>query len=166
MTVNQTFQLFDDIAPSFADFALTIKGSSTPLLKTEDFKSITTGTTIEIGKQRGASGGRVKRRTTGQVDHDAAITFYRSGWQALLRNLGPAMPTRGGRRIWGLVHFSVIGFWTPPGSVEIFETRILGARLLGRTIATAEGTDPDELEVPISPGNIIDVIDGIEYEAL
>lgn len=166
MPVNQSFPLLDDIAPSWADIAFVIKGASTPTLKTEDIKAINTNTTIEIGKLRGASGGRVRRRTTGSVDYDGSITFYRSGWQALLRNLGPAMLTRGNQRVYGLVHFSLQILWTPPGTAEIFETRIKGARLLGRTIASAEGTDPDELEVPLSPGEIVDVIDGIEYVAL
>ena len=166
MPVNQSFPLLDNIAPSWADVAMTIKGASTPILKTEDFKAMSTGTTIEIGKLRGASGGRVRRRTTGSVDYDGSITLYRQGWQALLANLGPAMLTRGNQRVYGIIHFSVQFLWTPPGSVEIFETRVKGARMLGRTLATAEGTDPDELEVPISPGEIVDVIDGIEYVAL
>lgn len=166
MSVNQSYPLLDELAPSWADVSMTIKGSSTPILKTEDFKSLSTGTTVEIGKLRGASGGRVRRRTTGSVDHDASITLYRQGWQALLRNLGPAMLTRGNQRVYGLIHFSIQFLWTPPDGIEIFETRVKGARMLGRTLASAEGTDPDELELPISPGDIVDVIDGIEYVAL
>lgn len=166
MPVNQSFPLLDNIAPSWADIALTVKGSSTPLLKTEDFKAINTNTTIEIGKLRGASGGRVRRRTTGSVDYDGSLTLYHQGWHALLANLGPAMLTRGNQRVYGIIHFSLQILWTPPGSVEIFETRLKGSRLMGRTLASAEGTDPTELEVPISPGEIVDVIDNIEYVAL
>ncbi len=166
MPVNQSFPLLDEIAPSYADIALVIKGSATPVLKTEDIKAINTNTTIEIGKLRGASGGRVRRRTTGSVEYDGSLTLYRSGWQALLRNLGPSMLTRGNQRVYGLVHFSLQALWTPPGSAEFYETRLKGCRMLGRTLASAEGTDPDELEVPLSIGEIVDVIDGIEYVAL
>jgi hypothetical protein len=164
--VNQSFALLDDIAPSFADIAMEIKGIGTPVLKTLDFKAINTGCQVDIGKLRGASGGRVRRRTTGQVEYSASITIYRQGWQALLKNLGPIMPTRGSQRIWGLVHCSIVYFWTPPGSVEIFETRIKSARFKGRDLASAESTDPDELEIALDPGEIADVIDGIEYVAL
>lgn len=166
MPVNQSFPLLDEIAPSFADIRMEVKGPGTPVLKTEDFKAINTGCTVEIGKLRGASGGRTRRRTTGSVDYEASITLYRQGWQALLKNLGPAMLTRGNQRVYSLVHFSIVYFWTPPGGVEIFETRIKGGRMMGRTLASAEGTDPDELELPISAGEIADVIDGIEYVAM
>jgi hypothetical protein len=163
--MNQDYPIYDGIAPSWADFKGLVKGFESPVLETKDIKAINTSATLEIGEQR-APGGRIIRTTTGQVSQEASITLYHSGWTNLLRTLGPKMLTRGNRRIYGLIHLDLQFFWTPPGSVEIFQTEILGCRITGRTLASAEGTDATELEIPLHPKEVIDVIDGERYVLL
>src|SRR5687767_14611975 len=116
--MNQDYPIYDGIAPSWADFKGLVKGSSTPVLETKDIKAINTSATLEIGEQRNP-GGRIIRTTTGSVSQEASITLYHHGWTNLLRTLGPSMPTRGNRRIYGVIHMDMQFFWTPPGSVEI-----------------------------------------------
>jgi hypothetical protein len=131
-----------------------------------DIAAINTGTTLEIGEQRGASGGRVMRRTTGASSHESSITFYRSGFQRILRNLKNAAEAagfiRGNQVAVSLVHFGLNVQFTPFGVPEIYEYRVKGARLIGMTRNAAEGIDAQQIEVPLSVIEIVDMIDGKE----
>ena len=164
--VSTDFPVFDGIAPSWADFSCKAKGSGTPLLQMKDLKEINTDSQVEIGEQRGASGGRVMRRTTGSQKLQASWTLYHSGWTQLLRNLKDLAPRRGNQYLVSLVHFDIVYQWTPPGGSEIFETRVYGARVIGRTLQSAEGTDATELAIPLSISQLSDVVDGKEFVLL
>jgi hypothetical protein len=166
MTINNEFPVFDGIAPSWADLQIKVKGKATSLLDMRDVKEIKTGATIEIGEQRGVSGGRVIKRTTGSSKNEASWTLYHSGWLKLVRNLKALAPLRGNQRVLSLVHFDVQYLWTPPGDVDIYETRLKGCRILGRNLDNAEGVDATTLEVPLSPLVIADFIDGEEIVLL
>lgn len=166
MAINNEFPVLDGIAPSWADITVRASPAGAPLIDMKDISAIHTGRTVEVGEQRGASGGRVMKRTTGQVSYEASITFYRSGFQRFMRALALIAPPRGNQKIVSLVHFGVQILHTPPGDVEIYERRIKGCRVLGDTLDGAEGTDADTIEVPISPIEIVDVIDGKEIVLL
>lgn len=160
--MNNEFPVLDGIAPSWADIRVRAKGADTNLIDIVDIKSIDTGVEVSIGEQEGASGGRVLKRTTGAVKNTAKMVLYRTGYQKLLRAMMVNAPTRGGQRIIGVMHMGIQVFFTPPGDVEIYEYRIKGCRLLGRTLNSAQGTDAAEVEVPLSPSEIVDIIDGKE----
>lgn len=169
MALSNDYPVLDGIAPSFADIALKITPAGGPILTTKDFAALSSGRTVEVGEQRGASGGRVMRRTTGSISYEASITFYRSGLQKLLRAFAGLAPTRGNQKIVGLVHFGVQIQHTPPfasGDVEIYERRWKGCRIIGDTHDNAEGTDADQIEVPVSVIEIVDIIDGQEVVLL
>lgn len=166
MAINNEFPVFDGIAPSWADLQIKVKGKSTALLDMRDVKEIKTGSTVELGEQRGVSGGRVIKRTTGSVKNEASWTLYHSGWLKLVRNLKGMAPLRGNQRVLSLVHFDLQYLWTPPGDVDIYETRIKGCRILGRNLDNAEGTDATTIEVPLSPLVVADFIDGEEIVLL
>lgn len=163
---TNSYPIFDGIAPSWADVVARMTTNGGVAFETEDIKAINTGTSLEIGEQRGASGGRVLRRTTGAASQEASITFYKSGYQKFLRTMKAEAPLRGNQRRIALVHFDVQVLWTPEGESDIFETRIKGARIKGRTMNTAEGNDADEVEVPLSVIEIADMIDGEEVVLL
>ena len=166
MALNQSYPIYNGIAPSWSDFRITAKGSDSPLIEMSDIKSIDTGVTLEVGEVQGASGGKVIRTTTGSSKHEAKWVLYHAGYTSLMRALGPTMVTRGDKRVWGTVFLDIQGFWTPPNSDELFEVRINGCRLLGRAINAAFGTDATEVEMALHPSEIVDVIDGIEYVVL
>lgn len=162
MAVNNEYPVLDGMAPSFADITVKAKPNGAALIDMVDIAAINTNTTVEVGEQRGASGGRVLRRTTGSVSYEASITLYRSGYQKLIRALKDIATTRGNQKRVSPVAFDITVQHTPPGDVEIYEYRLKGCRLLGRTMNSAEGTDAETVEVPLSVGEIVDVIDGEE----
>jgi hypothetical protein len=166
MTISNEFPVLDGIAPSWADIIVRAAGSSGPLLDMKDIAAINSGTSVEFGVQKGASGGRVIKRTRGEVSYEASITLYRSGYQKLLRAWKELAPRRGNQRLVSLVHFGIQVQHTPPGDVEIYEYRIKGCRIAGRTLNSAEGTDADKVELPLNPLEIADIIDGEEVVML
>lgn len=166
MAINQQYPILDGIAPSWADVAVECALYGGPVLSMTDVQAVNTSRTVEVGVQRGASGGRVMRRTTGQLDQEASMTVYRSGYQQLIRALSSVAPARGNERLISLVHFDIQYQYSPPGSVEIYERRILGCRVLGDTMNDTEGSDAQTVEVPLSVIKIVDVIDGVEIVML
>lgn len=164
MPANNDYPILDGIAPSWADIIVKAATAGGPLLDIKDIQAISTGTSVEVGEQR--AGGRVRKRTTGDVSNEASMTLYREGWQKLLRGLKDQAPLRGNTRLVGLVHFGLQVIHTPPGSVEIYEVRIKGCRLMGRNLNGSEGTDADLVEVALNPIEIVDVIDGEEVAIL
>jgi hypothetical protein len=166
MALSNTFPLLDGIAPSWADIHVKAAIPGAALFEMGDIAAINTGTTLEIGEQRGASGGRIVRRTTGASSHEASVTFYRSGFQRILRNLKNAAEAaghvRGNQVAVSLVHFGINVQFTPFGDVEIYEYRVKGCRLMSVTRNAAEGTDAQQIEVPLSVIEIVDMIDGKE----
>jgi len=169
-TLNNAFPILDGDAPSFADIAVKAQlGAgllSGPLIDIRDIAAISTATTVEIGDQRGASGGRVLRRTTGSVSYEASLTLYRSGYQNLIKALGLIAPLRNGQRVLSVVPFQIVVQHTPSWSTEIYEYRLEGVRLAGRTMNGAEGPDADQVEVPINVLQIVDVVLGVEHVML
>lgn len=166
MAVNNEYPVLDGMAPSYADIAVTCKLINGPLLEIKDIAAINTNSTLEIGEQRGASGGRVLRRTTGSKTDEASWTLYRTGYQKLLRALVSVAPRRGNQCLVSLVHFDVVVQHTPPGDEEIYEYRLKGCRVSGRALNAAEGTDAEQAEIPLSVGELVDIIDGQEVVLL
>jgi hypothetical protein len=159
---SNEFPVLDGIVPSWADIIVKATPVGGALIDIKDIKSISTGVTVEVGEQRGASGGRVMKRTTGAVSYEASATLYRDGYDKLIESLMAIAPPRGNQRLVSLVHFGIQVLHTPPGSARIFEYRIKGCRLLGRTVAGEEGTDADTVDVVLNPLEIVDVVGGKE----
>lgn len=166
MGVNNDYPVLDGISPSWADIEAEAMPIGGQLLSVKDFAAIHTGTSVEVGEQEGASGGRVMKRTTGRVKNEFSITLYRDGYLRLLRGLKGLAPKRGNQRLISLVHFDIKVQHTPIGSVDIFEYRAKGLRIIGRTLDGAEGTSADTVEVPCSVITIADMIDGEEVVLL
>jgi hypothetical protein len=166
MAVNNEFPVLNGIVPSWADVSCKLTATGAPVLKMVDIKSINSSVKVEVGEQRGASGGRVLKRTTGQVSYEASTTAYRDGYQNAIKVLKGAAKAqgfvRGNQSLISLVHFGYQVQHTPPGSVSVFEYRVKGCRLLGRDMNGAEGTDPDTVDMPMSALEIVDMIDGEE----
>ena len=160
MTAANEYPVLDGICPSHADISVICTRTGLPLIDMSDIKSINTRTSLEVGEQR--EGGRLIRRTTGNAKDEASWTLYRSGYQKLIRGLKAAAPLRRGQRLISLVHFQIKVAHTPPGDVEIYEMLIRGCRLMGRDMASAEGTDAQTVDVKLSPMQVIDIIDGEE----
>jgi hypothetical protein len=162
---NNDYPIYNGIAPSWADVICRAQSSDLPLIEMKDIKSIGMVRTVEEGVQR-ATGGRVMRRTAGQPSYEYTWTMYRSAHLQLITALAPLAPLRGNVRRVSLVFFDVQVQHTPPGSVEVFERRAKGIRILGDTMNMAEGTEADVVDVPCSVIEIVDVVNGEEIALL
>jgi hypothetical protein len=159
------YPVLDGIAPSYADINVRISPQGGNLIEMGDIAAISTGWTVEVGEQR--EGGRVLKRTRGSVSYEASITLYASGYQKLLRGLLEAAPSNAkGQKLISLAHFLIHVVWTPPGSTDLLEYKVKGCRMLGRTIDSSEGDDAQQVEVPLSTIEVVDVIDGVEVLAV
>jgi hypothetical protein len=124
-------------------------------------KAINMGRTVEIGKVRGAHGGRVVARTTGQSEYTYTMTLLRPGFEQLIEALAASassFATRGNQIAISLVFFSADIIWTAPGATQKSHRRCKGLRIIGDTNNPTEGTDADELEVTCDPIEIVDVL--------
>lgn len=164
--MNQEYPTLNDVAPSWADIQTSFSIYGGSLIELIDYSAINWSDTVEVGAQRGASGGRVMKRTTGQLSSEASATFYKSGLRKLLKGLAAKAPTRGNQKLVSLVGFDIHIQHSPPESTDIFEVKIKGCRLLGRTAAMAEGADADQVEVNLNPIQIVEIIDGEEIVLL
>ena len=164
MAANNKYPVYNGVAPSWADIQVKCSPDGAELIDIEDIKAINSGVSIEVGEQR--AGGRVFKRTSGSRSDEASLTLYLSGYQKLLRNLKAAAEaageTRGAQTVIGRITFDLQFQYSLPNDDEIYECRIRGARVMGRTRNDAEGTDPSEVEVPLSPAEVVDVVDDTE----
>ena len=166
MAINQAYPSLNDFEPSWADIAATATVSGAPVLTMADIAAIKWSRKVEVGKKRGASGGRVMARTTGQGDQEATATLYRGGLRSMIKALMAVAPTRGNQVIIGVVSFDIDIQHTPPGETEIYHVKIKGCRYLGDSDDMKEGTDPDKVELTLDPIEIVNIIDGKEVVLL
>jgi len=163
---NQLYPVFDGIDPSWADIKCTAQLDGGPLIEMDDIASVTGSSTVEVGTRKGASGGRVRGRTTGELTNEFSWTLYRAGHRKLLANLAELAPVRGDQRLVSLVHFQIHTMHTPPGVDDIYEYIVRGARVLSWSMNHAEGVDADQVECPISIVEFAHLINGKEIVLL
>ncbi len=174
--------LINGFAPSWADISVRVSPGGGPLVEIGDIAKIDWKVDVEIGEQR--EGGRVINRTRGSVKYEASMTLYASGYQKLLTGLIAAAPIRGGQSLISLAVFGINVQYTPPtgaglagqaiGAIAgalgvgagIFESRLKGCRILGRSISASEGNDAQQVEVTLSVIEIADMIGGKEVVML
>jgi hypothetical protein len=160
------FPVLDGIAPSWADISVKASPYGGALIETPDLAAINTGRSIEVGVQRGASGGRVMQTTTGQGDQECSLTLYQNGFQKFLRALMALAPSRNGQVVLSIVHFDIQIQFQPPGSVEIYERHVRGCRVISDALNPAEGSEANKVEVGLHCKQIVDIIDGREVVLL
>lgn len=165
----QAYSSLIDIASSWADIGVAITPYGGTQLDSTDISAISHSGTVEIGEQRGTSGGRVTARTTGSASYEASITFYRRGLIKLYDALiaaAPAHALRGNQVRISLVVFDIDVQHSPPGETRIHHVRIKGCRMLSHTDDMAEGNDADQIEVSLNPMEVVNIVDGKEVVLL
>lgn len=160
--------VLDGITPSWADIFVRVSPLGGSLLEIGDIAAISGASKVEVGMQK--EGGRGIKRTSGDLTHEAKWTLYTSGYLKLIRGLVARAQalgfTRGNQVLISLVHFTVNVQWSVPGGAEIFERRYKGCRVLSDSQDSAEGTDAEQIEMDLSPLEIVRVIDGVEVALL
>lgn len=160
--MGQEYPSFNDVEPSWADVNVTATVSGGSLVQTSDIAAVKWSRKVEVGLKKGTSGGRVMSRTQGDITYDASLTFYRGGLRRLVRALVEKAPSRGNQKRISLVGFDVMLQHTPFGETDIYQTKWKGCRYLGDSEDMSEGNDADQIEVPISTLEIVNIIDGVE----
>lgn len=161
---------------------MRLSPSSGPLIEMGDIAAINFKDTVEVGEQK--EGGRVINRTRGEVKSEASVTLYLSGYEKLLTALIAIAPVRGAQSLISLVQFTVNIQFTPPSGNGIagqalgaaasalgvgggiVERRLKGCRIMGDSLDAKEGTDAQQVEVPLSVLEIARVISGKELVML
>lgn len=159
--MNLEFPILDGVTPSWADIQVKCTLYPGMPLTMADIKALDTGGAVDIGEQR--SGGRMISRGTGSVSYTGSITLYRSGYNKFLRFAAKVAPKRNGQSLLTHVPFDLTVSHTPPvQTIEIYQFVCKGLRISGFSMNGAEGSDLDTVELPLSVGQIIHVIDGQE----
>lgn len=166
LATSQDYPTLNGMAPSWADIATTIDVVGGGTLRDIDYAGFSFESAVEVGEQRGASGGRVMRRTVGAKTDTASATYYRSGLRRLVEALIPLAPTRGNQRLVSLAPFSVLIQHSWAGDPDIYEVRLKGCRLLKIAESFAEGNEAEKVELDIHPIEIAWLINGVEVVLL
>ncbi len=166
MAINQLYPVINGVDPSWADIKCTATPDGAPLLSIEDVASIDCKSSVEVGYRKGASGGRVMGRTTGEKKDEFSWKLYRVGFDKLIGGLLALAPSRNDQRAISFVAFGVTVQHTPFGVDTMFEYRAEGARVVGMGFAHAEGVDADQVEVPLSIINLVYLLNGVEVVLL
>jgi hypothetical protein len=166
ITGSQEYPTLNGIAPSWADITTVFDVVDGASVKDIDYAGFKYNSTVEVGAQM--KGGVVVKRTTGQKKDEASATFYKSGLRQLMDLLAATAPTRGARKLIGLVPFSISIQHSPPGAdpSDIYEVRLRGCRLLKIDETLAEGTDAEKVEIDLAPIEVIWLRNGVELALL
>jgi hypothetical protein len=163
---NQAYPSLNSVEPSWADINVTADITGASLLSIADIAAIKWSRKVEVGEKRGASGGRVTARTTGQGSQDASATLYRSGMRRLISNLMTIAPMRGTQAVISVVAFNIVIQHTPPGDPNIYQVTLKGCRYLSDADDMKEGSDPDKIDITLNPIEIANFINGQEVVLL
>src|SRR5262245_35987849 len=142
---EQEYPTINGIEPSWADVSITLPIYDGPTVKTNDVAGIKLSDKVTVGVKKGTSGGRIMARTVGDLESDASLIFYLGGWRKLQRALVTLAPNK---RI-SLVAFDVPILFSPPGETDIYKYKIVGSRVIGRSLDIAEGSDAQKIEIPL-----------------
>lgn len=163
---NQSYPTYNGVVPSWADIKVTLTPEGASVMDMADIIGIKHSDKVEVGKKRGASGGRVTARTTGSVDYECGLTITKDGLKKLKRALMEIAPSRGNQKLIGLAHFDIQIQFTPPGGTEIYDVKIKGCRYMGTSEDHKEGNDVSSAEVSLDCIEIVEIIDGVEVVCL
>lgn len=158
---TQAYSTLNGIAPSWADASISFDVYSGQTLDDPDLKNLSIKDDVEVGFQM--AGGRIIATTSGQYKPDVSMQLYRSGWRKFAKILIPMAPiVRGNQKAISLVHFSILYRCTPPGDDVIYQVKVKGCRLIGRSFPMAEGPDADVVDLPITCKEVVEIYDGQE----
>lgn len=163
---SQEYPELNGFAPSWADISTVINVAGGATLKDIDYRSINWTSTVERADQRGASGGRVIKRTAGQLTHEGSCEYYKSGLRKLLAVLLQVAPTRGNQRLVSLVSFDIVILHSVPGDPEIYHEEMRGCRLSSFESAMTEGPDAEVVAMDLAPMETAWIVNGAEVVLL
>jgi len=161
------FETLNGQAVSWAEVSVTINIDGGIPVPQVDIKSVDHESKVDRGEQRGASGGRILKRTTGQLTNSASATFYADGFRNLKAALIPAAVAAlavnsDGHVQLSKVRFDVVIIHDFVGDPQIYCTKLLGCHIDKDSGKNAEGTDAKMVDVDLNPLRIVEVVNGVE----
>lgn len=161
------FESINARAVSWSEIKFTANIGGGVALPVIDIKSVDHESKVDRGEQRGASGGRVIKRTTGAMTNTASAEFYRDGLRTLKKALVAAAIQALAVNDDCHVQLSVVPFdliithdWAD--DPEIYCIKLLGCHLDKDSGKHAEGTDAETVSVDLNPLKIVEVVGGVE----
>lgn len=146
--VQQAYPTLNEFEPAWCDVRIPIALYDGPVVETEDIAAIKWSDKVIVGAVKGTSG-RKRKRTRGDLEGEASITFYLSGWKKMKAAFRVVAPKRDGKSQISLVAFDIPIQFTPPGSTDIFEILVRGGRVIGRSFDGKEGPEAQQIEIPL-----------------
>ena len=151
----------NSVTPSWTEIGATANINGGTSLVLPDIKAFNWESAIARGEQRGASGGRVIKRTTGAKTDTASWEMYQGGLRDFARQLMAVAPKdSAGRPMLSKVSFDIVIKWSVDDDADIFTVKFLGCHLDKLSGSHAEGTDPNVISSDLNPIEIVEVIDG------
>jgi len=169
LAVSQQYPTLNGNAPSWTDIIITLNVSGGVTVRNVDIKSIKWSTKVERGEQRGASGGRVLKRTTGSVTHEGSWEIYKSGLKTIVGAISaaPGVLTRGSAKLISVVDFDISIAHDTPGDPDIVREVMQGCRLSSFESSMTEGDDAEIVPMDLAPiRNYMILADGTIVELL
>lgn len=159
------FETLNGRAVSWAEASISCNVAGGVAMQQIDIKSVTHESAVEVGIQRGVSGGRTIKRTTGQITNTGSVTFYRDGNRDFKKVLSAAALTAGyvnadGHVQLSLVRFDIIIVHSWLDDPEIYTRKLLYCRYLKDGSKSEEGTEAETVEVDVNPLRIVEVVNG------
>ncbi len=142
---------------SWADIGLSIDVPGAAEAPIFDFSGIKWSDKVEVGEWRGASGGRVMGTTRGQLSSEASMTVSRAGARQITQALAaaarliPGFTPRGNQVPISGVRFNLLVQHTPLGVDAIYESKLTGCRILGRSHDYKDGNEAELVELVLNP---------------
>jgi len=163
----EEYPLLNGNAPSWADVSTVINVAGGATHKDIDYKSIKWSSKRSFGEQRGASGGRVIRQTTGSIKDEGSCEYYKSGLIKLVEALIPVAPRRGNRVRISMVQFDIVILHSVPGDPKVYHEEMRGCRLSSFESSLTEGDEPEIVPMDLAPMECVWVLeDGTEVGLL
>lgn len=153
---TQSFPNINGDACSWADIKVSIDVPDVAEVGLVDLEGLKWMDKVDVGEQRGASGGVVMATTRGSLSTEASMTLSRRGANQLIKALAVAaaeLPNavNGNEIAISGVRYSILVEHTPLGSTEIFRAKLWGCRFLGRSHEYKQGNEADVVEVTLNP---------------
>lgn len=143
-------------AVSWSDIAFTLDIPGAPQMPVIDIKSLDFEGAVTRGEQRGASGGRVLKKTSGSLKNTCSATFYTSGLDEVIDAFSAIAPKdSAGRPQLSKVTFSMVVKHTFEGEDRIRTVKINGCNLDKIAEKHAEGDDAATIDSDLSPLEIV-----------
>ena len=166
-----SLEMLDGRAVSWAEISVIINIAGGVTLPIVGITAISSESKVERGEARGASGGRVLARTTGQITNSGSMTLWASALDTLKDAMSDLALANGYVNSDGHIQLSRISFdiivchdWID--DAKIYIRKYLGCHLDSESVKDEEGTDAKKIDVELNPLRVVSVVNGKEMALL